>query len=103
MSSNLEESIKIWAEEYNIVLTEEQIESLVGSVEFSREMDMYSTGWTPGYKEETEDQKKIKTLNKQMQKSEYEHNQTIEKLHKEYGYIIDRLNRKIDDLVRRLG
>lgn len=58
----MEETIRNWAEENNIILSDIQVEDLSFGIQMEHEMEMYSTGWTLGYKGKTEEEKKIEEL-----------------------------------------
>lgn len=70
MNEGIKECIINWAEENEVYLSIEDVEGLAISIDMAHEMDMCSTGWTPGYAAETEDQKRIKELKKTIESNE---------------------------------
>jgi hypothetical protein len=69
--SNAEKiTIQEWASENSIQLSEEQVADLQHGLEMAREMDSYGTGWTPGHRAETEEDREIKRLQKTIKQLE---------------------------------
>lgn len=99
-NESLRQEVTGWAEYYNIYLTEEQINSLIEGINQTIEIDMYFTGWTPGHKLESEEQKEIARLKNTINNNNYEFNEKERKLIREYNDRIDCLIRTIDNLKR---